>query len=122
MVSLVLDWLIAQGGVAKMATGNAAKAKRLYGYIDSSDYYHNAVDPAVRSRMNVVFDLPDAAMQPAFLAMAERMHLVGLKGHSAVGGMRASIYNAVSMVSVEALIAMMEAFKHEYPRPHSVNA
>lgn len=116
MVSLVLEWLIEQGGVVEMAKRNAAKAKRLYGYIDGSDYYHNAVDPAVRSRMNVVFDLPDAAMQPAFLAMAERMHLIGLKGHSAVGGMRVSLYNAVTMASVEALIAMMEVFKGEYPR------
>lgn len=115
MVSLVLDWLREQGGVAEMAKHNQAKAERLYAYIDGSDYYCNEVDAHARSRMNVVFSLPKDSMQADFLAMAERMQLVGLKGHSAVGGMRVSLYNAVTMDAVDALIAMMEAFKSEHP-------
>ena len=107
---LVFAWLKEQGGVAEMARRNANKAGSLYGYIDGSSFYRNEVAKPVRSWMNVPFFLPDAAMDAAFVKQSEAAGLMGLKGHRDVGGMRASIYNAVSQDSVDALISFMKHF------------
>jgi phosphoserine aminotransferase len=110
MAALVFQWLKANGGIAAMGQRNAAKAKSLYDYIDASGFYQNPVDKAARSSMNVPFVLPNAEMDSAFLKGAEAADLMGLKGHRDVGGMRASIYNAVSQASVDALISYMKHF------------
>jgi phosphoserine aminotransferase len=106
----VFKWLKRQGGVEAMGARNRAKAERLYGYIDASGWYRNQVDPAARSWMNVPFTLPDAALDATFLAEADAAGLMALKGHRAVGGMRASIYNAMPLAGVEALVDFMRDF------------
>lgn len=108
---LVFDWLKRQGGLAAMAERNKAKADKLYGFIDGSDFYRNPVDPAVRSRMNVPFLLADDALDDAFLQEAEAAGLSTLKGHRSVGGMRASIYNAMPEAGVDALVDFMRDFE-----------
>ncbi len=110
---LVFKWLIAQGGLAAMEQLNARKAKKLYDYIDSSDFYHNDIDVRYRSRMNVVFRLQDESRNEDFLAGAKQAGLISLKGHSYVGGMRASIYNAMPEAGVDTLLNFMDEFvKH----------
>ena len=106
----VFKWLRRQGGVEAMGARNRAKSERLYGYIDASGWYRNPVDPAARSWMNVPFTLPDAALDATFLAEADAAGLMALKGHRAVGGMRASIYNAMPLAGVEALVDFMRDF------------
>jgi phosphoserine aminotransferase len=91
-----------------------AKAKRLYDYLDSQDFYANPVAKEDRSRMNVPFTLRDAALDAAFLAEAEARGLSQLKGHRSVGGMRASIYNAMPREGVEALVEYMEDFRRKH--------
>jgi len=113
LAGLVFDWLKQQGGVAAMANINARKAKKLYDYIDTSDFYANPVSINNRSRMNVPFTLKDASFDKAFLEQADKAGLLNLKGHRSVGGMRASIYNAVSEDAVDALIAFMQSFASE---------
>lgn len=114
LVGLTLSWLESQGGVAGIAKQNQLKAKKLYDYIDASDLYRNAVDPHVRSHMNVIFHLPNEALTQDFLALAASHGMVGLKAHAKFGGVRASIYNAMPMASVDALLAVMDAFaKHQ---------
>ena len=110
IAGLVFKWLKSQGGLSAMASINAAKANALYDYIDASGFYRNYVEKAVRSQMNVPFVLPNEAMDASFLKGAEALGLMGLKGHRDVGGMRASIYNAVSQNSVDTLIAYMREF------------
>jgi len=111
LAGLTFQWLKAQGGLSVMDERNRAKAERLYAAIDSSGgYYRNAVDPAARSRMNVPFTLHDAALDALFLAESEAAGLIALKGHKALGGMRASLYNAVPPEAVEALVAFMGDF------------
>ncbi|GGB88141.1 phosphoserine aminotransferase [Marinobacterium zhoushanense] len=111
MTGLVFKWLKEQGGVEGIARINARKAERLYGAIDGSDFYANPIAPANRSIMNVPFTLADSALDKLFLERAEAAGLLNLKGHRSVGGMRASIYNAVSEESVEALVAFMQEFE-----------
>ena len=111
IMSLVLDWLSEQGGVAVMAERNARKAHKLYAAIDASDFYSNPVDPACRSWMNVPFSLADPELDGVFLAEAEAAGLMNLKGHRLAGGMRASIYNAVPESGVDALIGFMSDFE-----------
>lgn len=111
MVGLVLKWLKRQGGVAAIETINQRKAEKLYHFIDSSDFYHNNIDPQYRSRMNVIFRLADENLNPAFLDAAQKVGLSGLKGHSRIGGMRASIYNAMPESGVDALIKFMREFE-----------
>jgi phosphoserine aminotransferase len=95
---LVFQWLKRQGGLAGIAAVNAEKARILYEAIDGSGgFYTNPVDPDCRSRMNVPFVLADAALDADFLAESKAAGLASLKGHKSVGGMRASIYNAVSL-------------------------
>ena len=111
VLGLVLQWAKGQGGVAAIGRANARKAARLYDAIDGSGgFYRVAVEPAARSRMNVPFFLPDAALDAPFLKGAEAAGLLGLKGHRAVGGMRASLYNAMPEAGVEALVDYMAGF------------
>ncbi|MCG7531837.1 3-phosphoserine/phosphohydroxythreonine transaminase [Psychrobium sp. MM17-31] len=109
----VFKWLLAQGGVKAMEARNIEKAQLLYNAIDSSDFYVNNVAPEYRSRMNVVFQLNDESLNEAFLAQAEQRGLMALKGHRSVGGMRASIYNAMPLTGVQALVDFMQDFAQE---------
>ncbi len=111
---LVFKWLKEQGGLAAMAKTNYAKQALLYKAIDDSDFYSNPVAINARSWMNVPFRLADAKLDKAFLAGADEQGLLNLQGHRSVGGMRASIYNAVSIEAVEALVAYMQTFEKEH--------
>ena len=111
LAGLVFDWLQEQGGLAGMETLNRDKAAKLYGAIDGSDFYANPVELASRSLMNIPFTLADPELDKLFLQEAEAAGLQNLKGHRSVGGMRASIYNAVGMDAVDALIAFMTDFE-----------
>lgn len=111
LAGLVFEWLLAQGGVAAMEVINARKAAKLYSAIDGSDFYANEIPAHCRSRMNIPFKLADAALDERFLAEAEAAGLTNLAGHRAVGGMRASIYNAMPEAGVDALVAFMQDFE-----------
>ncbi len=108
---LVFDWVKQQGGLTVVAEINQRKANKLYAAIDASGFYGNPVDPTCRSWMNVPFTLADAELDATFLAEAKGAGLVTLKGHRSVGGMRASIYNAMPEAGVDALIAFMADFE-----------
>jgi len=110
VAGLVFEWLLALGGVAAMERQNVAKAGLLYDYLDRTAFYRNPVDKADRSRMNVPFKLADESLDEAFLKGAKERGMVQLKGHRSVGGMRASIYNAMPEAGVDALIAFMRDF------------
>lgn len=110
---LVFEWLKEQGGVAAMEQRNRAKKERLYGFIDASAFYSNPIAPSARSWMNVPFRLADERLDKAFLAGADARGLLNLKGHRSVGGMRASIYNALGLDAVEALVSYMAEFEKE---------
>ncbi len=110
LAGLVFAWLEAQGGLEAVGEVNRRKAKKLYAAIDGNDFYANPVEIVSRSLMNVPFTLANAALDKAFLAEAEEVGLLNLKGHRSVGGMRASIYNAVSEQAVDALIHFMQDF------------
>lgn len=110
---LVFEWLKEQGGVTVMEQRNRLKKDRLYGFLDSSAFYSNPIAPAARSWMNVPFRLADERLDAAFLAGADARGLLNLKGHRSVGGMRASIYNALGQDAIEALIAYMTEFEKE---------
>ncbi|MEP7205906.1 MAG: 3-phosphoserine/phosphohydroxythreonine transaminase [Casimicrobiaceae bacterium] len=110
LAGLVFDWLEEQGGLAAMEAINLRKATLLYDEIDRGGFYRNTVRKQDRSRMNVTFVLPDAALDADFLAGAKARGLEQLKGHRSVGGMRASIYNAMPLAGVEALVAWMREF------------
>jgi len=112
---LVLEWLQRQGGVAGIEQRNIAKARLLYRTIDESGgFYANRVDPLARSRMNVPFSLRDARLDAPFLADAQARGLVQLRGHRTVGGMRASLYNAMPLEGVQALAAFMQEFARRH--------
>jgi phosphoserine aminotransferase len=111
IAGLVFDWLREQGGVAAMAERNAVKAQRLYNAIDSSDgFYRGHADRSARSKMNVTFRLPTPELESEFCREAMSHGLDGLKGHRSVGGIRASIYNALPVEGVSALIDLMSEF------------
>ena len=115
VAGLTFQWLQAQGGLVAMAERNHAKAELLYRAIDGSGgYYRNPIEPASRSRMNVRFILHDSALDAAFLAESEAAGLLALKGHKALGGMRASLYNAVPLEAVQALTAFMRDFAQRH--------
>ncbi len=111
---LVFQWLKGQGGVEGIAELNRRKAAKLYGFIDGSDFYANPVALANRSLMNVPFTLADSALDKRFLEQAEEANLLNLKGHRSVGGMRASIYNAVPEAAVDALTDFMAQFERQH--------
>ncbi len=114
LAGLVFQWLKQQGGLAAMAEINARKAAKLYAAIDGSGFYGNPVAIANRSRMNVPFTIADAGLEKVFLAEAEQHRLLNLAGHRSVGGMRASLYNAVTETAVDALIAFMADFEKRH--------
>lgn len=114
IAGLVFEWLLAQGGVQAIEQKNIAKAKLLYDYIDSTDFYKNDIAIANRSRMNIPFYLHDDKLNESFLKAADSAGLLQLKGHRMVGGMRASIYNAMPIDGVKALVAFMQAFANKY--------
>ena len=114
IAGLVFQWLKAQGGVAAMEARNIAKAELLYGCLDGSGFYSNRVAPEGRSRMNVPFFLHDERLNEVFLAGAKERSLLQLKGHKSVGGMRASIYNAMPLDGVQALVAYLKDFAQRH--------
>ncbi len=115
LAGLNFKWLAARGGLAAMGERNRAKADLLYAAIDeSSGFYSNPVEPAARSRMNVPFFLHDVALDAAFLSESEQAGLLALKGHRALGGMRASIYNAMPLEGVQVLTDFMREFARRH--------
>jgi len=111
LAALVFDWLVEQGGLAAMEKLNRRKAEKLYAAIDNSDFYANPVELPSRSLMNVPFTLAREELDKQFLKESEAAGLLNLKGHRSVGGMRASLYNAVGEDAVDALIAFMQDFE-----------
>jgi len=114
LAGLVFKWLKAQGGVDAMAEVNRRKATKLYEFIDGNEFYANPIDPRFRSWMNVPFTLADDSLNSTFLKGADERGLLNLKGHRSVGGMRASIYNAMPEAGVDALIDYMAGFAKEH--------
>ena len=114
MAGLVFEWIKEKGGLAAMGEVNQRKSDKLYAAIDASDFYANTVPKANRSWMNVPFTLKDASLDADFLAGATQAGLITLKGHRSVGGMRASIYNAMPEEGVDALVAYMQAFASQH--------
>ncbi|MCF7996663.1 MAG: aminotransferase class V-fold PLP-dependent enzyme, partial [Chromatiaceae bacterium] len=111
LAGLVFKWLKDLGGLEGMGEINRRKAEKLYAAIDGSSFYANPVEPASRSWMNVPFTLADPELDADFLAGAKAAGMLTLKGHRSVGGMRASIYNAMPEAGVDALIAFMAEFE-----------
>lgn len=111
MAGLVFKWLKTQGGLVGIEAHNRAKAKLLYDTIDASGFYSNNVAKADRSLMNVTFHLADSALDKPFIDGAKAVGIVALKGHRIIGGMRASIYNAMPLEGVQALVAYMKDFE-----------
>jgi phosphoserine aminotransferase len=114
LLGLILRWIEETGGLTAMADRNLAKANALYKAIDSSDFYSNPVAADARSWMNIPFILADSSLDQLFLSEAKEAGLVNLKGHRSVGGMRASIYNAMPIAGVECLIDFMNDFEKEH--------
>ena len=114
LLGLVLEWVKEQGGLTAMEAHNKAKAAKLYAAIDASAFYANPVELAFRSRMNVPFTLANPELDKTFTAEAKAAGLVSLAGHRSVGGMRASIYNAMPEAGVDALIEFMAEFERKY--------
>jgi phosphoserine aminotransferase len=115
VLGLTVRWMLEQGGTAEFARRNARKAAALYAAIDGSGgFYRNPVAAEARSRMNVPFFLHDGALDAAFLAQARQAGLIGLKGHRVLGGMRASIYNAMPEQGVQALVGFMHDFQQRH--------
>lgn len=114
LAGLVFEWLLEQGGLAAVQATNLQKAQTLYDYIDGSGFYANPIAKPNRSIMNVPFTLADTALEKTFLAESEAAGLLNLAGHRSVGGMRASIYNAVPLAGVQALVAFMADFARRH--------
>jgi phosphoserine aminotransferase len=113
-LGLVMKWLIGQGGLAAIAQVNDRKARKLYGEIDRTGFYHGTAQKDCRSRMNVTFRLATEALESAFVKEATAAGLDGLKGHRSVGGMRASIYNAFPETGIDALVQFMQEFERTH--------
>ena len=114
LVKLVLDWIERQGGLDAIEQMNRAKAEHLYAAVDTSGgFYRSPIEPAARSQMNVVWRLPTEALDERFVSEAQAAGIVGLKGHRSVGGIRASIYNAVSREDVARLVDFMGEFARQ---------
>ncbi|WZV05342.1 3-phosphoserine/phosphohydroxythreonine transaminase [Lentisphaerota bacterium WC36G] len=111
MLGLVTEWIKEKGGIAVIEEINIAKSEALYETIDASSFYSSPVHPGSRSRMNIVFRLPSEELEAKFLKEAAELGMTGLKGHRAVGGIRASIYNAMPLAGVEALVDFMNEFE-----------
>ena len=113
LAGLVFEWLSNQGGVRAIEELNNKKASLLYDYIDASEFYSNPVDPECRSIMNIPFILANENLDQLFLEQSKQAGLLNLKGHRSVGGMRASIYNAIPLAAIHDLINFMESFAKE---------
>jgi phosphoserine aminotransferase len=113
IVNLVLEWIKNSGGLGKIGEINEKKAQLLYDAMDSSGFYKGTARKDSRSIMNVTFRLPDEELEKQFVALAQEHKMIGLKGHRSVGGIRASIYNAVSLESVRALTEFMKDFEQK---------
>lgn len=111
LIDKVLGWIEANGGLAGMQERNRQKAKTLYSALDASDFYRPTAQPGSRSQMNVTFRLPDERLEAQFVEDAKGEGLLALKGHRSVGGIRASIYNAISPEAVDALVDFMRRFE-----------
>ncbi len=116
IAKLVYEWILSLGGLEKMKALNEKKAKLLYDYLDSQDYYTAPVEKESRSMMNVTFVTGDADLDKKFASEASDAGLKNLKGHRSVGGMRASIYNAMPYEGVEKLVAFMKEFAQNNPK------
>ena len=116
VAKLVYEWILGMGGLEEMKRRNERKASLLYDYLDSQSYYTAPVEPGSRSMMNVTFVTGDKELDAKFASDAAKAGLVNLKGHRSVGGMRASIYNAMPYEGVEALVAFMKKFAEENPK------
>src|SRR5687767_11504594 len=114
IAGLVFKWLKQQGGLVSVEKKNIEKAKLLYDFLDSSEFFRNIVEKEDRSRMNVPFTLRNDALDAEFLKGAESRGMVQLKGHRSVGGMRASIYNAMPLEGVQALVSYMKEFEKKH--------
>ncbi len=114
IAGLVFQWIKRNGGLAAMEQKNIEKANLLYDYLETTDFYRNPVAASDRSRMNVPFTLKDAALDEEFLKGAKARGMTQLKGHRSVGGMRASIYNAMPMAGVQALVDYMKEFAAQH--------
>jgi phosphoserine aminotransferase len=114
LAGLVFQWVKKAGGLKRMEELNIAKARLLYDYLDQTEFYHSPVAKEDRSRMNIPFTLRNEALDGAFLKEAARNGLAELKGHRSVGGMRASIYNAMPIEGVQALVAFMREFERTH--------
>jgi phosphoserine aminotransferase len=111
MIKLTCEWIESQGGVAAIQKLNEQKASKIYEVLDSSEFWNAPVEKSSRSIMNIVWRLKNEALEELFLSQAKKAGFVGLKGHRSVGGIRASIYNAVPMESVDALASFMKDFE-----------
>ncbi|HVQ31730.1 MAG TPA: 3-phosphoserine/phosphohydroxythreonine transaminase, partial [Vicinamibacteria bacterium] len=112
LLNLVLEWIEETGGLEQMAKRNDLKARTVYDALDGSGgFYRGHAQPAARSRMNVTFRLPSEDLEKAFVKQATAEGLDGLKGHRSVGGLRASLYNALPVEAVQALVAFMQEFQ-----------
>jgi len=114
LLKLVTEWLQEQGGMEAVDRVNTLKSEEIYERIDSTDFYANRVVPSNRSRVNAIFNLPSKKLDSLFIAEAEKIGLVGLRGHRSVKGIRASIYNAMPLEGVEVLIDFMNNFERLY--------
>ncbi len=114
MLGLELEWLKEQGGIAEVEKRNIRKAEKIYSVLDASSFYLNNVESAVRSRMNIPFLLADKNLEQTFLAKAKENGLVNLAGYRTIGGLRASIYNAMSEEGVDKLVAFMREFERTH--------
>ena len=116
IAKLVYEWILELGGLQAMKKRNEEKAKILYDYLDSQDYYIAPVEKESRSMMNVTFVTGDAELDKKFASEASAADLKNLKGHRSVGGMRASIYNAMPKAGVEKLVEFMKEFAKNNPK------
>lgn len=114
MASLVFEWIRDLGGVEELERRNIEKSSLLYDFVDKSDFYRNVIAPEDRSRVNCVFNLRDEALNAEFLKGAKDRHLIGLKGHKVLGGMRASLYNAMPIEGVRVLLEYLKEFEREH--------
>jgi phosphoserine aminotransferase len=114
LAGLVFEWLLKNGGVEAIAKHNRNKANKIYDFLDNSSFYKNKVDKNYRSNMNVVFYTPSDELDKLFSEKAAEQNLINLKGHSVVGGLRASIYNAMPEQGVDALVNFMKDFETRY--------
>ena len=114
LAGLIFKWVKKEGGVSALAKRNQRKSDKLYNFIDQSDFFHNSINPVYRSRMNIIFTLVDEKLNATFLKKATENGLANLKGHRLLGGMRASMYNAIPEVGVDTLISFMRQFEKRY--------